>query len=53
MLLLPTGTADLSHPSKVTSHLCSGAMPFVGLFSQKLPEYREADQTQKEESTTL
>lgn len=32
MLLLLTGTADLSRPSEVTSPLCDGLMPFVGLF---------------------
>lgn len=53
MLLLLTGTADFPHPGKVTSHLCDGLMPFVGFFSRSLLEYREADQKQKGESTTL
>lgn len=34
MLLSPTGIADLSHHSNVTSHLYNGLMPFVSFFSR-------------------
>ncbi len=48
MLLLLTGTADFSHPRKVTSHLCDGLMPFVGFFSRSYRNTERLIKSRKE-----
>lgn len=48
MLLLLTGTADLSHPGEVTSPLCDGLMPFVGFFPRSYQNVERLIKSRKE-----
>lgn len=53
MLLLPTGAADLSHHSKVTSLVCDGLMPFVGFLSRSYQNTERLIKSRKENQLLL